>query len=81
MKSHSKFREWANRDDGRHFRVGNQNIGILTTSGALVWMAGFILFLLQEKGLISQGWALATCVVGVGLFGWGLERDSPESGT
>ena len=81
VKSQSKFRQWINRDDGKHFQVGNQDIGALTIAGALIWICGLLLFQLQSKDLIPAGWALATAIVGFVIFAFGFVRDSPQSGT
>ena len=81
MKSESKFRQWANRDDGKHFRVGNLDIGALTVAGALVWITGLLLFQLYLKDLIHFGWALGTSVLGLGLFACGFAKDDRNRGT
>lgn len=35
-----RIREWINRDDGKHYQVGNRSVGALETIGILILIVG-----------------------------------------
>jgi hypothetical protein len=48
-----RIRKWINRDDGKWFRVGNDNLNLLETIGGLLMVFGFALVCLN-RGRISD---------------------------
>jgi len=52
------LRERANRDDGRHFQVGNRQVGALEAIGILFLVIGIALWQFHKKAELSIFWAL-----------------------
>jgi len=52
------IRERANRDDGRHFQVGNRQVGALEAIGLLFLVSGLALWQFHKKAELSIFWAL-----------------------
>jgi hypothetical protein len=52
------LRERANHDDGRHFQVGNRQVGALEAIGILFLVIGLALWQFHKKAELSIFWAL-----------------------
>lgn len=61
LKILKALRERANRDDGRHFQVGNRQVGALEAIGILFLFIGLALWQFHEKAELSISWALGFC--------------------
>jgi hypothetical protein len=77
----SKFRKWANRDDGRLFQIGNESIGATTVVGVLVSISALILWQLHPQVGISSGWAIVVGVAGLALLFAGGTSGGSGGGT
>jgi len=77
----SKFRRWANRDDGRLFQVGNESIGATTVAGVLVLIGALILWQLHSQVGIGSGWAIVASVSGLALLCVGGAAGGSGGGT
>ena len=75
MKEPFNLREWANRDDGKWFRIGNGPIGTWTVIGMLTFVASLVLFKAQPVLGIGKGWPIACLIVGLLLSYVGAKRD------
>jgi hypothetical protein len=71
----SKLRIWANRDDGRYFRVGNENLSWTTVLGVLALIAAVLLRGLVLDMGISAAWAYIPATIGALLLLWSAWRD------
>ena len=58
----TRLRQWANRDDGRFFRVGNEPIGFWETSSYLSPFVAIALWNLHKYSGISAAWFIAAGV-------------------
>ena len=72
----SKLRKWANRDDGRLYRVGNGPIGLTTAIGALSLIVALVLWQLHTEIGLSSMWTAGAAVLGIGLLGLSVWRGS-----
>ena len=55
MGKFARLRKWANRDDGRLFRVGNEPLGVLTSIGATALVGALILWQLDRAWAVFAG--------------------------
>jgi hypothetical protein len=74
MRTLKKIRLWINRDDGRHFRVGNRPLNALETTGLFFYICALVLWLLHSKTGLGVLWALVTGPIGLALYGAGSLR-------
>lgn len=44
----NKLRQWINRDDGRWFQIGNENLNTLQIIGYVFMVLGFLLFAVRQ---------------------------------
>ncbi len=49
----NKLRKWINRDDGKYYRVGNENLSFLQILGGILMICGFLLMACQQKASIE----------------------------
>lgn len=61
-----KLRKWANRNDGRFFRIDNEPVGILAAIGTLALVGALILW--QFQAGIGSAWAATIAVTGMLLL-------------
>ncbi|PWK86695.1 hypothetical protein [Fulvimonas soli] len=57
MECLARLRRWANRDDGRHYRIGNRPIGALEATGLFTCIAAVALWQLHARAGIGGLWA------------------------
>lgn len=65
MRRTSRLRAWANRDDGRFFRVGNTRLRPSVAAGALLWLAALVVLQFARVGAIAWAWPMALALLGV----------------
>lgn len=68
----SKIRKWANRDDGRFYRVGNENISATAIVGMLVLIGALVLGQIHARSGTSSVWAITVGALGLALLLKGL---------
>jgi hypothetical protein len=74
MDTLTRLRKWANRDDGRLYRVQNRSLGALETVGLLSFIAALILWQLHVKAGIGSAWAYSSGILGLVLATVGAVR-------
>ena len=80
MSGFSKLRQWVNRDDGRHYQVGNRDLGTLETIGYFICICSLFLWQLHSKTGVSSIWAYGAGVGGFLLALLGLCRTRRRPG-
>ena len=81
MHALSKLRQWVNRDDGRHYRIGNRRVGAVESIGLLLFVVALLLWQLHAKAGISSIWSYASGGVGLLLAIVGNRDSHDGSGT
>jgi formate hydrogenlyase subunit 3/multisubunit Na+/H+ antiporter MnhD subunit len=66
----SKLRIWANRDDGRIFQVGNEDLTWKSVTGVLALIAAILLRGLQPTIGFSSVWQYVVAGIGTALLLW-----------
>lgn len=56
MSKWKSFRIWINKNDGSFYQVDNQKLTIYEVVGYLLFIASFIVYLLQEKIGLEETW-------------------------
>ena len=77
----SKVREWANRDDGRHYRVGNRTLNWIEIVGALLLIGALLLNQIQEVLGINRSWLVIMAIIGFVLLLAGGVKSRHSAGT
>jgi hypothetical protein len=50
------LRNWANRDNGSYYQIGNKNLSKLEMLGYLLYIAALIIFILHYKVGFEETW-------------------------
>lgn len=76
MSTLSKLRCWANRDDGRLFRVSNEDISLLSLLGVIVLVGALVVRQIELVGDSSAELAALMATTGVALLVVGVRTVS-----
>jgi hypothetical protein len=66
----NKLRKWINRDDGKYYQVGNDDLNYLEILGGVLTICGLLLLVFMQKtDLDIPRWAVfATFAASLGLW-------------
>jgi hypothetical protein len=80
MSRFSRLRQWVNRDDGRHYQVGNRNLGTLEAIGLVISTCSVFLWQLHSEIGVGSMWAYGAGLGGFLLALLGLCRTRRRPG-
>lgn len=80
MESLSRLRRWANRDDGRLYRIGNGPIRLSSLIGVLLLVGALLLSQVQFLPVITSTGTIVAGVVGLVLLVVGLWPGTSDNG-
>jgi hypothetical protein len=63
MNKLSKIQSWINRDDGKFYKIGNENLNVFEIFGYLLLIAALITKLLHDKAGLDATWIGWVCLI------------------
>jgi len=76
----SELRQRVNRDDGKHFQIGNRAIGWVESVGLLSLICGILLWQLHSEIGLNGMWAAGAGTLGIllSILGNAGKNGSPD---
>ena len=72
MNTWRRLRKWANRDDGKYYRIGNYDLNWKETVGWLLIILACIIYLLHQNGNFeTKALRWTSLAAGIGFIVWG----------
>ncbi len=79
----NKLREWINRDDGKFYQIGNENLNVIEIIGYFLLVLSLVLYGLHQKAGLEATWiGWVSFLVGVVMvFYGGLKKEGSNEST
>ena len=81
MRNLAKVRQWANRDDGKYYRVGNRSLNWLEVIGALLLLGSLVFSQICTTLGINGYWLVMLAAIGFLVLLVGSVKSGREAGT
>ncbi len=76
MTHPQRWRRWLNRDDGKHYQIGNRDLTAFEIIGMLLMVSAGAGYLLQDKlGLELEVFTICALMLGGALSYLGIKRN------
>lgn len=67
----NKLRRWINRDDGKHYQVGNENLNYLELVGGILMISGLLSLPIKKQHLFDiPNWVVYSIFVCAFILWW-----------